>query len=120
MLGEWRPFLGRKTELEKANGLRIEAAFSEIGKSDRPPLLRMPKLVRVVLGCKVLDQVQPFSEMSGFLLSWVQFLFLDLDLVSLGQPPECLRVGHGLEFHEKTHGTASFSGTETLEDLLGR
>ena len=57
---------------------------------------------------------RPDLDLSGTVL------FLDLDLVSLGQPPECLRIGHGLEFHEETHGAASFSGTETLEDLLGR
>ena len=46
-------------------------------------------------------------------------LVLDLDLVTLRQVPQSLRVGEMLVFHQEPHGISRFPAAETLKDPLG-
>ena len=49
-----------------------------------------------------------------------QFAFLNLDMILVGQPPQCLWIGHLLVFHDKAHGGATLSTTKAMANATRR
>ena len=78
------------------------------------------KLVAEELAGELTHGQQALAALPGGNLFGRLFLFLDLDIVFLGQISQGFGVGHMLILHHKAHGAAGLAAAEALVDSPGR
>ena len=114
LLGQCVTLLGRIAKPELADNIFVEAPFPEIGHTHRAPLFGLQQRMAEKLLGKSVDHKHAFAFGSLLFLFVGQLLFMNLDVVFLGQVLQRFVIGELLVLHDKVYGTAAFPATETF------
>ena len=110
--------VGTVAEVEALDHRVIDSALAEVGESNGTALVGGRQVVLEMLHGEFIDGEKAFALRFPFALFGVHFPLLDLDVVFFREIAQGVAVGHLLEFHQETYGTASLSATETFADAF--
>ena len=108
LLGQCVTLLWRIAKPELADNIFVEAPFPEIGHTHRAPLFGLQQRMAEKLLGKSVDHKHAFAFGSLLFLFVGQLLFMNLDIVFLGQVLQRFVIGELLVLHDKVYGTAAF------------
>ena len=100
------------------DGLVFQAAGAEVLVADGPAF-RGLELVLVEMEGEVGDGQEALVPLPGGDLLGGLFLFLDFDVVFVGEVTEGFRIGEPLIFHQETDGRPGLAAAEALVDAPG-
>ena len=114
MVGEIVPFIETVAKAEILDNLVGKSTPVEIAKTYRRPHLVVEEQVGKIFLCKLRHMKQGVPLVVALNLLLAKLLFLDLNIIFVGQPAKGLGIGVVLMFHEETDNIAAFAASKAF------